>query len=572
MKWIKPTLALFSTLAINTPAAASEVNYIPKLKNSSICQSGQYFGETVDGIPHGVGVCKEFRINIWDHKPSKYQKGYYVGEFLNGEPNGVGCFVYGLFESGYSQFSDFKCADFAPTLNDRLTFGLNIYFKGKAFGKESWDYESLKGKVTLNNGNYKKRLSKNLVRYNMHTCTPRVQCQGDVSFDLLESVLEKEKRPSTALRCDKYTNEYCKVIERKLLRGIEIALDFKRHVEILDSPKDISISGFRGFNFSNSTLRAPQGNLDFNTAVNFSSDSLEAIELVNLNLEKGSQFNFDINEAANLYDDFTAPDRMLSSAEKSGRFLQFGMTDLPIGEQVRKITERGRSAGWCIKDMQNCDVIMKNWYHQMLAANAISGMKDANASEKNNLISAGLLISAMYKADGRNRGHILYPQTSQMVEAAIKDYRSELEHVSYRQSTEFYLSLTKPQRAAYGIGGLAILGGTGYVAIKAMCEVSDCSSYDGQSGAYSGGSTSAKSSNGSSNLTGKPSINTKGKYTWLERNIKYSHDQKVVARGKCANGRKFDVRYYPNNGNSFKYYIVSTSGSSEDNVAARYCT
>jgi len=69
----------------------------------------------------------------------------------------------------------------------------------------------------------------------------------------------------------------------------------------------------------------------------------------------------------------------------------------------------------------------------------------------------------------------------------------------------------------------------------------------------------------------KSNVSTKGKYTWLEH-IPYRNGQKVVARGKCGNGRKFNVEYYPNNGDSSKYYIISTSGSSKDNVAGRYCT
>ena len=131
--------------------------------------------------------------------------------------------------------------------------------------------------------------------------------------------------------------------------------------------------------------------------------------------------------------------------------------------------------------------------------------------------------------------------------------------------------MSKSERAAYGLGALAILGTVGYAAIKAMCEDYGCSSSSSQPGYYSGESTSATSSTDSSNPTRKDSVSTKGNYTWLQRNITYGNGQRVVARGKCANGRKFDVRYYPNNGNSSQFYIISTSGSSKDNVAAKYC-
>ena len=253
MKHILTLLSFFSILVLGYPATAQEIKYISSLEGGSICQSGKYFGETVNGVPEGVGVCNEFRINIWDRDPNKYDKGYYIGEFSNGEPDGVGCFVYGLSQNGSDEFSDFNCADFATTSDDRLTFGLNIYFEGAPYGRSKWDYESYKGKVILKNGNYTKRVYGNTVRYNMRTCTPRVKCQGAVPFDLLKSALEKEKNPSESLRCNRYSDEYCTNIAEKLIRGIEIALDFKRHVNILNSPNASSISNFESYDYSKPT-------------------------------------------------------------------------------------------------------------------------------------------------------------------------------------------------------------------------------------------------------------------------------------------------------------------------------
>jgi hypothetical protein len=53
----------------------------------------------------------------------------------------------------------------------------------------------------------------------------------------------------------------------------------------------------------------------------------------------------------------------------------------------------------------------------------------------------------------------------------------------------------------------------------------------------------------------------------------YSSGQTVVARGKCNNGRSFNVRYYPENGGgSRSYSIYSLFGSSVDNVATKFCS
>lgn len=55
----------------------------------------------------------------------------------------------------------------------------------------------------------------------------------------------------------------------------------------------------------------------------------------------------------------------------------------------------------------------------------------------------------------------------------------------------------------------------------------------------------------------------------ITETIAYGPSQTVVARGRCNNGKSFNVRHYPNNGK--KYAIYNLFGSSLADVASRFC-
>lgn len=82
------------------------------------------------------------------------------------------------------------------------------------------------------------------------------------------------------------------------------------------------------------------------------------------------------------------------------------------------------------------------------------------------------------------------------------------------------------------------------------------------SGSAAGGSSVAATSGQASTKSGG--------YQFLEH-ITPRSGQKVVARGKCSDGTRFDVRYSANTGKSYRYTIYTASGPSKDGVAKKFC-
>ncbi|MGH1423496.1 MAG: hypothetical protein ACRBBU_02125 [Pseudooceanicola sp.] len=85
------------------------------------------------------------------------------------------------------------------------------------------------------------------------------------------------------------------------------------------------------------------------------------------------------------------------------------------------------------------------------------------------------------------------------------------------------------------------------------------------------GSASAGASGSSAPQQAKQQGNASGGGYRIFETIPYSASQTVVARGKCTNGKSFNVRHYPNNGKSARFAIYNLSRSSIADVATAFC-
>jgi len=99
--------------------------------------------------------------------------------------------------------------------------------------------------------------------------------------------------------------------------------------------------------------------------------------------------------------------------------------------------------------------------------------------------------------------------------------------------------------------------------------------WSGSSSSHSNNIASRNSNSSSKRKGTTTSANTRnpqktGGYTITE-NIRYSSGQSVVARGRCSDGTKFNVRYSPNTGTAYRYTIYSTSAASKEEVAKKFC-
>ena len=119
---------------------------------------------------------------------------------------------------------------------------------------------------------------------------------------------------------------------------------------------------------------------------------------------------------------------------------------------------------------------------------------------------------------------------------------------------------------ALGIAGLYAVGKMFVDGTKDAWANSSDYSYSGSSASSSSQSAPFGNSSSSTRNSGAQSG-----YKWLEE-VDYSRGQKIIARGKCNNGSRFNVEYYPDNGYSSRFYIYSTSGSSKDDVASKFCS
>jgi len=137
--------------------------------------------------------------------------------------------------------------------------------------------------------------------------------------------------------------------------------------------------------------------------------------------------------------------------------------------------------------------------------------------------------------------------------------RYEANKSASQADAEYMLGATLAIAGLYAVGKMFVDGTK-----DAWANSSDYS-YTGSSASSSSQNTSSRKSSGSAGSSGGQSG-----YKWLEE-IDYSRGQKIIARGKCNNGSRFNVEYYPDNGYSSRFYIYSTSGSSKDDVAAKFC-
>jgi len=117
---------------------------------------------------------------------------------------------------------------------------------------------------------------------------------------------------------------------------------------------------------------------------------------------------------------------------------------------------------------------------------------------------------------------------------------------------------------------LAVLGGLALgaaVVSSALCgENCDTSGGSGGTSSSSGSSSSSKKAGSSSTATAKAASGYK-----ITERIAYGPGQTVVARGRCGNGRSFNVRYYPDQNASRDHSIYSLFRGSVDEVARDYC-
>ncbi|WP_439527051.1 hypothetical protein [Roseovarius mucosus] len=115
--------------------------------------------------------------------------------------------------------------------------------------------------------------------------------------------------------------------------------------------------------------------------------------------------------------------------------------------------------------------------------------------------------------------------------------------------------------------GVAMAGAVAVgAASEKLCGPGGCTGGD-----YSSASAQPQSSSsGGSQTSSSAPRETKSGYTITER-INYERNaQTVVARGRCADGKTFNVRYHPDNNPQF--FIYGSGGSSVDAVASRFCS
>ncbi len=142
-------------------------------------------------------------------------------------------------------------------------------------------------------------------------------------------------------------------------------------------------------------------------------------------------------------------------------------------------------------------------------------------------------------------------------------------------------NLRRPVRTArggqsdIGFGWDKVLAGAGAALVVAGGVAKASEALCGSGGCPAGASASATSqpkatSSGNARSSRSGTREAKSGYKITSRIPYERHTQEVVARGRCANGKTFNVRYRPDN--NPKYFIYNLGGSSVDDVASRFCS